>query len=69
MACVRQRHPAQPVHEPLTIRELDVLRLLGTGASNHAIAETLNLSEGTVRVHSHNILAQLDLTSREHALT
>jgi DNA-binding NarL/FixJ family response regulator len=67
--CVRQSQPARAVHEPLTIRELDVLRLIGTGAGNHAIAEALSLSEGTVRVHIHNILAKLDLASREQALT
>jgi DNA-binding NarL/FixJ family response regulator len=35
--------------EPLTARELDVLRLLGTGATNRDIADRLSLTEGTVK--------------------
>ena len=38
-----------PGPEPLTQRDLDVLRLLGSGASNREIAERLGLSEGTVK--------------------
>jgi NarL family two-component system response regulator LiaR len=50
--------------EPLTERELDVLKLIGQGASNKEIAETLVLSEGTVRTHVHNILGKLGLKHR-----
>jgi DNA-binding NarL/FixJ family response regulator len=51
----------------LTMRELDVLRLLGAGKSNRQIADELVISERTARTHVSNILAKLDLTSRTQA--
>ncbi len=53
--------------ERLTPREHDVLRELGTGATNRAIAERLGLTEGTVRNYVTRILSQLGLTSRTQA--
>ncbi|HLF26689.1 MAG TPA: response regulator transcription factor [Anaerolineae bacterium] len=51
----------------LTVRELDVLKLLGTGASNHEIARRLFITENTVKAHVHNILDKLGLPSRSKA--
>ncbi len=51
----------------LTPRERDVLRELGTGATNRAIAERLGLTEGTVRNYLTRIFSQLGLTSRTQA--
>lgn len=48
----------------LTGRELDVVRLIGAGASNREVARTLFLSEGTVRNHVTNVLRKLDLRDR-----
>jgi LuxR family maltose regulon positive regulatory protein len=53
--------------EPLTPRELEVLRLLAAGASNGAIAEALIISIGTAKKHVNNILAKLDVRSRTQA--
>ena len=53
--------------EPLTARELDVLRLLGTGATNRSIAEHLSLSEGTVKNYISSILAKTGLHDRTQA--
>jgi LuxR family maltose regulon positive regulatory protein len=53
--------------EPLTARELEVLRLLASGASNGAIAEALIISIGTAKKHVNNILAKLDVRSRTQA--
>lgn len=67
---VRGARPIQsatPV-EPLTERELDVLRLIGEAASNRQIAQTLSVSEGTVRTHVHNILSKLGLENRNQAI-
>jgi LuxR family maltose regulon positive regulatory protein len=54
--------------EPLTGRELDVLRLLVEGLSNRQIAGTLVLSEGTVKFHVHNLLEKLGVRSRSEAI-
>jgi DNA-binding CsgD family transcriptional regulator len=51
----------------LSPRELEVLRLLATGATNRAIAAALVLSEKTVARHVSNIYGKLDVTSRSAA--
>jgi len=51
----------------LTMRELEILQLLGTGATNQNIADRLVLSENTVKVHVHNILEKLNLRNRREA--
>ncbi|MDD3825442.1 MAG: response regulator transcription factor [Anaerolineae bacterium] len=62
-------HPPQrpPTPDPLTEREMDVLRLIAQGKSNRAIAEDLVLAELTVRTHVSNILGKLHLASRTQA--
>jgi DNA-binding NarL/FixJ family response regulator len=52
---------------PLTEREREVLQLMSQGLSNKAIAQALNLSEGTVKVHVSNILGKLNASSRTEA--
>ncbi|HEX6268694.1 MAG TPA: response regulator transcription factor [Anaerolineales bacterium] len=53
--------------DPLTERELDVLRLIAQGCSNKEIALKLLVSELTVRTHVSNILGKLHLASRTQA--
>jgi DNA-binding NarL/FixJ family response regulator len=55
------------VTNPLTTRELDVLRLVGEGKANKEIAFALGLSERTVRTHVSSILGKLELSSRTQA--
>jgi LuxR family maltose regulon positive regulatory protein len=58
----------QNLVEPLSGRELDVLRLIVEGLSNRAIAQKLFLSTGTVKVHIKHIYAKLDVNSRTQAV-
>jgi NarL family two-component system response regulator LiaR len=62
-------HPPQrsPTVDPLTEREVEVLRRLAHGESNQVIATALKIGEGTVRVHVSNILSKLHLASRTQA--
>lgn len=53
--------------DPLTQREVEVLRLVAQGLDNRKIAETLVISEATVRTHVSNILGKLHLASRTQA--
>jgi LuxR family maltose regulon positive regulatory protein len=54
--------------EPLSERELDVLRLLGTELDGPAIARELMVSLNTMRTHTKNIYAKLTVTSRRAAV-
>jgi NarL family two-component system response regulator LiaR len=53
--------------DPLTDREVEVLRVLAQGKSNQQIADALVISEATVRTHVSNILSKLRLASRTQA--
>jgi NarL family two-component system response regulator LiaR len=62
------RPPDQPpTPNPLTEREMEVLRLVAQGKSNRDIADDLTVTEGTVRVHVSSILGKLHLASRTQA--
>jgi LuxR family maltose regulon positive regulatory protein len=60
--------PAAPLVDPLTGRELQVLRLLTTRLSSTEIAQQLFLSPNTVRSHIKNIYSKLNVHSRRDAL-
>ncbi len=53
--------------EPLSERELEILRLVVGGASNKEIAALLFIAEGTVKNHITNILGKLDVSDRTQA--
>jgi NarL family two-component system response regulator LiaR len=53
--------------DPLTPREVEVLRLIARGLSNQEISDELVVSEATVRTHVSNILSKLHLASRTQA--
>ncbi len=61
-----QAAPAALV-DPLSERELEVLRMVASGASNQAIAAALYITIGTVKSHVNHILGKLDARSRTEA--
>jgi NarL family two-component system response regulator LiaR len=58
-------HPPTP--DPLTPREVEVLKLVAKGMENPEIAAQLVISEATVRTHVSNIMSKLHLASRTQA--
>lgn len=59
--------PQQDLVEPLSDRELEILGVLATGASNREIANQLFITEGTVKNHVTNILGKLGVRDRTQA--
>lgn len=66
---VQQVSIGQPdkIAKPMSSRELDILRLVAKGKSNHEIAELLFISPFTVKNHVHNILKKLKVKNRMQA--
>ncbi len=63
-------HPhTQPLTEPLTPREIDVLHLISRGLSNQQIAEELVIALNTVKRHTSSIYGKLDVRSRTQAVS
>ncbi|MEN6411074.1 MAG: LuxR C-terminal-related transcriptional regulator [Anaerolineaceae bacterium] len=54
--------------DPLSDRELDVLRMMATGATNQAIADRLVITVGTVKSHINHILGKLNARNRTEAV-
>jgi two-component system nitrate/nitrite response regulator NarL len=48
----------------LTPREIEIVRMITQGLRNKAIAERLSISEGTVKIHLHNIYDKLGVDGR-----
>jgi LuxR family transcriptional regulator, maltose regulon positive regulatory protein len=59
---------AQPLPDPLSQRELEVLQLLAAGASNQELAAALVLTSGTVKLHVSHILSKLGVNNRTRAM-
>lgn len=55
--------------DPLTLREVDVLRLIAGGKANKLIASELAIAEKTGKRHVKNILSKLSASDRTHAVT
>jgi DNA-binding NarL/FixJ family response regulator len=59
--------PAAGSSHALTTREEEILRELANGATNKEIANTLSISEHTVKIHLKNILKKLHMNNRTQA--
>lgn len=64
---INQPPELPPAADPLTEREVEVVKLVAQGLSNQEIAHTLVISERTVRTHVSNILEKLHLANRTQA--
>lgn len=67
----RQAHSPlsiQPLPEPLTAREIEIVRRMAQGKNNREIAGLLVISEGTVKNHITNILGKLGVRDRTQAV-
>lgn len=56
--------PPPDPNKVLTPREIEVVRLLAAGLRNREIARRLLISEGTVKIHLHNVFSKLKLDNR-----
>ena len=68
-ALIPQRSSDDPLAEPLTPRETEVLRLLADGLGNKEIAGRLSISEHTIKFHIRSILGKLGASSRTEAVS
>jgi DNA-binding NarL/FixJ family response regulator len=59
----REAPNAKPT-TPLTPREIEIVRMVAQGLRNRVIAERLSISEGTVKVHLHNIYEKFNVDGR-----
>jgi len=68
-AAARSQAPLQLLAEPLSQRELEVLKLIEAGCSNQEIAARLFISMATVKRHISNIYTKLDVQNRTQAIS
>jgi DNA-binding NarL/FixJ family response regulator len=60
-------HPPDELVEPLTAREMDILRLMVEGLTNQAIGDVLGLSAGTVKGYAQTVMHKLGTNDRTQA--
>jgi len=65
---VRRDFDALDPPDPLTKREIEILRLMAGGYSNREIAEALGTAEGTIKNHASSILSKLGVRDRTRAV-
>jgi LuxR family maltose regulon positive regulatory protein len=68
IARIALQEMGQPLLEPLSPRECEVLHLLGTGCSNAEIACQLVIAVATVKVHTRRIYSKLHVSNRIQAI-
>ncbi len=68
-AAARGSNPPEPLRDPLTPREQEVLELLVRGLPNKVIAQRLEISESTVKFHVSSVYVKLGAASRADAVS
>ena len=66
---IAQEIALHAAEDPLSVREIDILKLVASGNANKAIAWHLSISEDTVKAHMKSIFAKLDVGDRTQAVT
>jgi DNA-binding NarL/FixJ family response regulator len=66
---IAQEIALNAIHDPLSDREIEVLRAVGTGKANKEIASKLGVSEETIKAHLKSIFLKLDVKDRTQAVT
>ncbi|HKH45715.1 MAG TPA: response regulator transcription factor [Thermoanaerobaculia bacterium] len=61
---LQREEASREAAETLTPRELEIVRMVARGLRNRAIAEKLLISEGTVKIHLHNIYQKISIDGR-----
>ena len=61
---MKRESDLQQLSRILTPRELEIVRLVAEGLRNREIAERLTITEGTVKIHLHNIYEKLGVSGR-----
>ncbi|PYQ99782.1 MAG: hypothetical protein DMF97_10725 [Acidobacteria bacterium] len=61
---LRREAATREVGHTLTPREIEIVQMVAHGLRNRAIAERLAISEGTVKIHLHNIYEKLGIDGR-----
>jgi DNA-binding NarL/FixJ family response regulator len=64
----RVSEPVEPLDDPLSEREREVLALLASGKTNREVAAELYVAEGTVKAHVASIYRKLDVHNRAEML-
>jgi DNA-binding NarL/FixJ family response regulator len=61
---LRREYSAQQLSQSLTARELQMVKMVANGLSNKETARKLSITEGTVKIHLHNIYQKLEVKGR-----
>ena len=69
VATARSEVASRPILEPLTPRELEVLRALTEGLSSREISDRLSIAPNTLRTHVQNVMGKLGVHSKLEAVT
>lgn len=61
---LRREEGMEDLYQSLTPREIEIVRMIAAGLRNKEIAERLYITEGTVKIHLHNVFKKLGINSR-----